>query len=284
MKKSLFLLIIMAVGYMVPAWSQNKTVKKGSMQVTVPESYNVSYNDDGMMKGIMVYNDLSGKIYMFMELAQLSTPEYLMQYAVKNIDFVASATFSQDGVKTRFNSYDACMSTFTTSIGSTRYNGKAYTLNDGKNNSFGIIALYKTLPASDPILASFKLVESDTPQRTFKNAREEMQFLIDGLSNGWGTSIGNGMLLDKMELHPTRDELIYTMRFASISIADIEESKLPEVKTEIEASMPGMLKVYAANMPAIKRCMDENYTFVYRVLDKDKRLMVICTCTPQQYK
>ena len=284
-RKFVLLLLLTMVG-LLPSLSQTKVANRGNMQITVPSTWQVNDEANGMMASIMAYDNAEGRMYMLMELSMKSSPEYLMEYSMKNIDFVRAADFTEDGVKTKFHSYDACRSVFTTQLMGRQMQGVAYTFNDGESKSYGIIAIYKIgcRLEPDPILNSFKLVKSDKPQMTFKDAREEMQFFIDGLEGNWGASIGNGMVLDMMAVHPTRNELTYTLRFSAISINDIGRTNLPAIKKDLEASVPSILDNYSANVPAVKRCMDEDYTIVFRILDMNKEEICTITCEPKDYK
>ena len=269
---------------------KNKELKSGNIIVEVPYTYEV-FSEDSTMFGnfiscVMVVNKKSNIAYFFYEIKMKSEPKYLMEYSVSGaMNRIATSTEWGEMEDAKFNSYDACKRHFTTIINDDNMNGVAYAFHDGKSRSYEVIALYKgEVPDNDPILQSFHLAENTDPEVTFKDAGDEMQHFIEQIRPVFGQEISEGLTMDKIEVTKEKKELTYTLQLNSLSKALIDPTELNAMKAEMSENLPNAIKEMAASQLPLMRCMEEGYTIIYKITDKNDNLLFSLSSPPDKYR
>lgn len=285
--KLLFFVLLVAL---VSSCSKTKEVKSGNIIVDVPVIYDVetsAFNQlSDFMSGIVAANKKMNHVYFFFEMKMKCTPEYLMEYSVKNaLANMSTSSHWGEVEKTQFQSYDAIKSNFTTTFEGQIMNGIAYAFNDGKSRSYGVIALHKDkIPAEDPVLKTFRLAPNTDPVVTYKNAGEEMQHFVEQIRPIFGHDTGNGFTINDIVVYPEKKELVYTMAVTNTSKSDLDISELKAAQAEIKANMSEAVKEMAGNQPPLHSCMKEGYTITFNIVDMNNEQLFDTTLSPEDYQ
>ena len=280
-----FLCALVAVWACLGLDAQTRSVQSGHMSVTIPETWQSQIQDDGVMSfGIVALDPETETLYLFIEMDAVQTPGYIMTYSLKNNPAIGASADWDETESCELLSYEACQARFNNVMFGMTLVGKAIAFCDG-SRSYGLVGMAS--PGhdfdSDPILASFRLVTGGDRQ-TSLSTREQLQNLIDSFQPYFGQEIDTGVTWNDLELHPVRDELTFTYGISLIRKSDLDEEDLRELKKAMAPAIKEAVFEMGRSMRLIERCREENYTFVIRVVDKDKKLLFSTAVTPEDYE
>lgn len=265
--------------------AQNKSFESAGMAVTIPETWQTSDSGDLLGNFIIIRDTNTENIYFLMALNGIMQPEYTMQYSIINNQTFNKESEWDDIEECQFLSYKACKCRFNiVFFGATRI-GKAITFCDGKK-SYGIVAMAP--PGynfdTDPVLTSFHLTENVEHEETKLSTREQLNLIITQFTTHFGTEISPGITWDNLELAPQKNELSFTYGISLFNKDDIEEEMINDLIAELKPEMMNVVDQMSNSFQVIKQCKKEKYTFLFKIVDRNKHELCTFTVTPRDYK
>ncbi len=286
-KIRVFLMIFVLAASHLASNAQTKVVESGNFAVTIPEgwfSYDANISALGL-NGILLRDENAERIYLLLEMEVLLSPEESMEYGIFNNQMLKEGAEWGDKESIKFLSFDACKVSFTNNFANAPRTGKAITFNDGQR-CYAIVAM--AIPgydfSSDLVINSYHLTGKGTSQAYTKNTREQLVDMIDTFKDRWGMEIGEGTTMEKWILHPTKNELTIPFSILILDKEDIDEGTLLLMKIGLQDDLVEALNQMAKTFPLLQRCKDENYTFIFKYLDKNKQELCTYTIKPEDYK
>lgn len=284
----LFFLLLVVGTFNVASNAQTKVVEVGNMGVSIPESWD-SYEINDFtsmgMHGFLVKDENAEQIYMLFEMESCQSPEETMQYGVMNNNILKENVKWGEIESIKFHSFDACKVRFTNTFAHAPRTGTAITFSD-TGHDYTIMAM--AVPGydftNDPVISSFRLTgKASTSESSSASTREQLELLIDMFKNQRDREIGNGITYEEMSLHPTKDILTLKLRITYLNKSYIDEETLAEMNTDFRGIMIEMVDNMTNALSVFQHCKDENYTFVIKMLDKNKQELCSYTLTPEEY-
>lgn len=289
MKKTqtmILLLALFTLSNTVMCQRQNQTVSEGCMSLEVPSGYKIEKESGSIGSSLLLTSN--NAMYMFCEMNSDFDANYVMHYSILNNLAFSKAEWG-DVVDCTFLSFDAKMVDFMITIDDENRYGSAVAFNGGNGKSYGIIVL-KTIRHSilnDQVVSTLKLNTNDLPSSDkYATTREEVNTFIDELKPNFGSPISLGVTLENIELHSKKDVIIFTFGIFLMTKSDIDEMSDLD-RDEFVAEMRSGAVEAVKNMKAfsaMKRCMDEGYTFIINYQDGDKQEFLSFILKPEDYK
>lgn len=269
--------------------SQTKTIEAGNMAVTIPSSWyaqNVSGAAGLGSEFIVITDENTEQIYMLTEMDGILSPEHIMQYSLVNNPKLSAEADWDEPEKIRYISFDACSARFNNVyMGATRV-GKAITFCDGQY-SYALVSM--AAPgydfSADPVITTFRLTgKRSNSVSVKKSAREQLTEMIAEFRDYFGQQISTGITWENLELSPDKNELAFTFGVSMFQKADLDEKSLLELKNELKDDFVSSVNEMAKAFKVIQQCKNEHYSFVIKVVDRDKMPLCQYLITYKDYK
>ena len=286
--QKLIIFIVSIIAFKAFAKAQTKVVECGNMSVTIPQKWTSSIDDKESGIGsklILVYDENKNHIYMIGEYSMNATPDYILQSGVINNPTLNSNAEFGDIEKISYQSYDACSVLFNNIFFGMTKVGKAIAFCE-KSRSYAIIAMANPGESfkNDIVFNSFRLTGKEISEVNTKSTREQIIGLINEFQKYFGTQISQGVSFDNLELAPNNNILTFTYGISLFSKDDLDEETINEIYNSMKGDMMNGLNQMANSFKVIQQCKDESYTFILKIVDKNKTELFSYTITPKDYK
>lgn len=291
MKKKPTLFVLLALftfSNMVMCQHQDQTVTEGCMSLTIPSAYKYKIEKKSGSIGSSILLTSNNSMYIILEMNSDFDAEYVMHNSILNNVALSEAKWG-DVEDCTFLTFDAKKADFTMSLeGETRY-GSTVAFNGGNEKSYGII-VWKTTKHNileDQIVSTLKLMKNDvSSNEKYETTRKEVEAFIDELKPNFGSPIALGVTMENIELDPKKDVITFTFGVLLITKSDFDDMTDTDRNEFVEEMRKGAVEA-VKNMKtfsAMKRCMDDGYTFIINYHDANGKQMISFSLKSEDYK
>lgn len=267
--------------------AQTKKVEFANMGITIPTTWTYYTQEDDVLDGavVVVLGDDNDNIYSLMEYGITGNLAEFFKNGFMNSDNPLTQYAEWGEIEhTKFLNYDAFKVFFNNVLSGITKVGVVYGFCDGEQSYF-IMAMAP--PGynfnQDCVISSFHLTGKKKFVASTKSTREQLNDVITEFRSYFGKQVATGITFDNLILHPTKDELTFVYGISIISIDDLSANDIEEFKDGMAVEMVDALKEMMHSIPVFDQCAKENYTFIIKILDKDKKEIFTHTLKPKDY-